>query len=168
MITWNPELELGGNSPEAIKNAKLILWEGYCLIHTRFKPEHIFNIRNKYPDARIVVHPECTQEVVALADAVGSTGFIVDYVKNAFSNEMIFIGTEINLIHRLALENPDKKIFELYRSLCPNMFKINLHNLLLTVENIGTINRIIVEEPIKTFAKIPLERMLNLTGGHSQ
>ena len=108
MIVWDPKQPLGGNAPEDIQRARLILWDGYCLVHTRFTVDHIRAMREKYPEARIVVHPECTQEVVALADACGSTGFIVKYVKEAPSGTMIIIGTEINLIHRLALEYPDK------------------------------------------------------------
>ena len=160
MITWNPELESGGNTAEAIRNASLILWDGHCLVHTRFLAEHIRDARSKYPHARIVVHPECTEDVVQLADAVGSTSFIVDFVKNASSNEIIIIGTEFNLIHRLALENPDKKIMPLHRSLCPNMNKINLHNLLYTLENIGQVNCVKVDVAVKGETKLALDRML--------
>ncbi|HUU81081.1 MAG TPA: quinolinate synthase NadA, partial [Acidobacteriota bacterium] len=130
MIVWNPERPLGGNTPEDIKRAKLILWDGYCLVHTRFQVEHVLKMRERFPEAKIVVHPECTQEVVALADAVGSTSFIVKYVENALPHTTIIIGTEVNLINRLALENPDKNVLDLHYSLCPNMFKINLKNLL--------------------------------------
>ena len=162
MIVWNPKKPLGGNTPEDIKRAKVILWDGYCLVHTRFQVEHVRKIREEFPEAKIVVHPECTQEVVALADAVGSTSFIVKYVKQAPPNTTIVIGTEINLIDRLALENPDKKIFELHYSLCPNMFKINLKNLLWTLENIGKVNVINVPENIKVDARAALDRMLYL------
>ncbi len=162
MIVWNPKKPLGGNTPEEIKKAKVILWDGYCLVHTRFQVEHVYKMREKFPEAKIVVHPECTQEVVALADAVGSTSFIVKYVKQAPPDTTIIIGTEINLINRLALENPDKKIFELHYSLCPNMFKINLKNLLWTLENIGKVNVIKVPEDIKVDARVALDRMLHL------
>ena len=83
IIIWNPEKPLGGHTPEEIKQASVILWEGYCLVHTRFKVDHIHEMRKKFPDARIVVHPECTREVVELADAVGSTSFIVKYAESA-------------------------------------------------------------------------------------
>jgi len=162
MIVWNPERPLGGNTPEDIKRAKLILWDGYCLVHTRFQVEHITKMRERFPEAKIVVHPECTQEVVALADAVGSTSFIVKYVENAPPHTTIIIGTEVNLINRLALENPDKNVFDLHYSLCPNMFKISLKNLLWSLENIGKINVVTVPEAIKADARLALDRMLAL------
>ena len=162
MIVWDPKQPLGGNAPEDIKRARLILWDGYCLVHTRFEVDHIRTMREKYPEAKIVVHPECTQEVVALADACGSTSFIVNYVKDAAPETTIIIGTEINLIHRLALVYPDKKVMELHRSLCPNMFRINLQNLLATLENIGKVNLVTVPAAIKADALLALDRMLKL------
>jgi quinolinate synthase len=162
MIVWDPKQPLGGNAPEDIQRARLILWDGYCLVHTRFTVDHIRAMRGKYPEARIVVHPECTQDVVALADACGSTGFIVKYVKEAPPGTMIIVGTEINLIHRLALEYPDKTVMELHRSLCPNMFRINLKNLLWTLDNPGKVNVVTVPEGIKTNALLALDRMLKL------
>jgi len=99
---------------------------------------------------------------VAMADAVGSTSYIVKYVKEAPPDTTIIIGTEINLISRLALEHPDKNIFELHYSLCPNMFKINLKNLLWTLENIGKVNVIKVREDIKKDSRLALDRMLDL------
>jgi quinolinate synthase len=162
MIIWNPEKPLGGNSLESIKKARIILWDGYCLVHTRFQVEHMQEMRKRYPDAKIVVHPECTQEVVALADAVGSTSFIVKYVESASPNATIIIGTEVNLVNRLALENPDKNVFDLHYSLCPNMFKINLKNLLWTIENIGHVNVVTVPEVTKADARKALDHMLSL------
>ena len=162
MILWNPEKPLGGNTPESIKKAKMLLWDGYCLVHTRFKVEHVIEMREKLPTAKIVVHPECTEEVVALADAAGSTSFIVKYVENVPPGSTVVIGTEINLIDRLAMENPDKTVLSLHHSLCPNMFKINLKNLLWTLENIGSVNVITVPEEIKADAKAALDRMLAL------
>ena len=162
MILWNPKKPLGGNTPDDIKKSKVILWDGYCLVHTRFQVEHVRQMREKFPEAKLVVHPECTQEVVAVADAVGSTSFIVKYVEEAPPDATIIIGTEINLISRLALEHPDKNIFELHYSLCPNMFKINLKNLLWTLENIGKVNVIKVREDIKKDSRLALDRMLDL------
>jgi quinolinate synthase len=162
MIVWDPKKPCGGNLPEDIQRARLILWDGYCLVHTRFEVEHIRKMREDFPEAKIVVHPECTQEVVALADACGSTSFIVNYVKNAPPGATIIIGTEINLIHRLALVNPDKRVLELHRSLCPNMFKINLRNLLWTLENVGQVNVVTVPEAVKAEARVALDRMLQL------
>ena len=162
VIIWNPETPFGGNSKEAIKNAKIILWEGYCLVHTRFQVEDISRMRNKFPDAKVVVHPECPQEVVGKADAAGSTSFIVNYVDQAPAGSTIIIGTEINLIDRLAHEYTDKQILPLKDSLCPNMFKINLANLLWTLENAGKVNIIKIPDQIKKGAKKALDRMLTL------
>ncbi|MFC1533551.1 quinolinate synthase NadA [Thermodesulfobacteriota bacterium] len=162
IILWDPEKPLGGNTPESVKGARVILWDGYCLVHTRFKVEHVRKMKKSFPHARIVVHPECAQEVVAIADAVGSTSFIVKYVENAPPGSTILVGTEINLISRLNLEYPDKEVLPLHRSLCANMFKINLGKLLWTLENIGQVNVVKVPEDIKADARVALDRMLAL------
>ncbi|MDX2441051.1 MAG: quinolinate synthase NadA [Desulfobacterales bacterium] len=138
------------------------LWKGYCLVHTRFTPDEIIDMKRKHPKAKVVVHPECTQEVVALSDAVGSTSFIVNYVKKAKPDTTIIIGTEINLVERLANEYGNKTIIPLKKSLCPNMFRINLENLLFTLKNIGKVNIVDVENRIKKDAKLALDRMLKL------
>ena len=163
MIVWQPDKPLGGNTAEDIKRAKLILWDGYCLVHTRFQVAHIQSIRSQYPEAKIVVHPECTEEVVAKADAVGSTSYIVNYVNEAPPGSTVVVGTETNLIQRLAFEHSDKNVLELHRSLCPNMYKINLDNLLWTLKNIGETNRITVSEEIAAEARAALDRMLALS-----
>ncbi|MCG8633044.1 MAG: quinolinate synthase NadA, partial [Desulfobacterales bacterium] len=162
VLVWDPEKPLGGNTKAAVEKAKVLLWKGYCLVHTRFTADQIRNMRENFPEASIVVHPECTHEVVSLADACGSTSFIVRYVTDAPANSTIIIGTEINLIERLAAEHPDKKILPLHDSFCPNMYKINLKNLLHTLENIGRANIVTVDEGIKKDAFIALENMLNL------
>ena len=162
MIVWDPDKPFGGNTEERIKDARVILWKGYCLVHSRFTTEDIKAMRKKYPTAKIVVHPECTEDVVALSDAVGSTGFIVNYVKNAKKGSIIIIGTEINLVERLDFEYQDKTIIPPKRSLCPNMYKINIENLLYTLENIGKVNVVEVEPRIKRDAQLALDRMLTL------
>lgn len=162
MILWKPNEPNGGNTPKQIRKARVILWDGYCLVHTRFKVEHIEGMRKRFPDAQIVVHPECTEEVVNIADATGSTSFIVKYVENAPPESTIIIGTEINLIHRLALEHPGKNVLDLHNSLCPNMFKISPKNLLWTLENIGKVNVVTVPEEITEESRIALDRMLAL------
>ena len=162
MVLWNPHKPLGGNSVDQIKNAKLFLWDGYCLVHTRFTTEDMIAMRRKHPDARIVVHPECTQEVVALADAVGSTSYIVSYVEAAPSGSVIVIGTEINLIDRLAVVHKDKTVLPLKESLCPNMYKINPEKLLDVLLHIGVKNVVTVPDDIKRDARLALDRMLTL------
>jgi quinolinate synthase len=162
MIVWNPDSPLGGNDLDSIKRAKLILWDGYCLVHTRFTKDHVKNIRRNFPEAKIIVHPECTEDVVYMADAVGSTSYIVKYVEKVARGSTVVIGTEINLIDRLANEYPDKQVLALHNSLCPNMYKINLENLLWTLENIGEANVVKVPDEIKVNARIALDRMLSL------
>lgn len=164
VIVWDPQEPLGGNSLDAIQRARLVLWHGYCLVHTRFQPDQVAAMRERFPEARIVVHPECTREVVALADACGSTRFIVDYVNHAPPGATIVVGTEINLVHRLAQENPDKQVFELHYSLCPNMFKINLRKLLETLTHIGRSNVVVVPDSVRCDARWALDRMLALSG----
>jgi len=163
MIVWNPEKPLGGNRPEDIRRARLILWDGHCHVHTRFQVEHVLKMKAAFPHARLVVHPECTQEVVALADACGSTGFIANYVKEAPPGSTIIVGTEINLVSRLALEFPDREVLDLHYSLCPNMFKIDLAKLLWTLENLGSVNVVTIPEDIKAEARLALDRMLSLS-----
>jgi quinolinate synthase len=109
-----------------------------------------------------VVHPECTREVVALADAVGSTNFIVNYVQSAPAGATIIIGTEVNLVDRLALEYPDKHIQALHFSLCPNMFKIDLGKLLKTLQDLGQYNTVSVAKRVKADARLALDRMLSM------
>jgi quinolinate synthase len=162
MVVWVPGKPLGGNDPEALRRARIILWDGYCLVHTRFSVEQIKKMRAEFPGAKVVVHPECKREVVEHSDACGSTSYIVKYVKEAPAGSTIVIGTEINLIHRLALEYPDKKVLDLHHSLCPNMFKINLRNLLQTLENLGEMNVVRVPEEIRAGARLALDRMLAL------
>jgi len=163
MILWKPGQPLGGHLPEEIKRAKLILWDGFCHVHTAFQVRHIRSMKEAYPEAKIVVHPECIQEVVALADAVGSTDFIVKYVQSASPGSTILVGTEINLVQRLNLEYPDREVLPLHRSGCPNMARINLKNLLWTLENIGTFNVVKVQDDIKVDARKALDRMLELS-----
>ena len=150
-----------------LEKAKVILWPGHCYVHSRFKPEHIDHWRQTDSSIKIVVHPECNEEVAGKADAVGSTSFIVDYVEKAPPGSAIAIGTELNLIHRLAIINKDKRIFELSGDSCPmcaNMFRTSLADLCFTLENLETANRIVVREDIKAYAKIALERMLEVGG----
>ena len=162
MIVWSPGTPLGGNTRDQIKNARVILWDGYCLVHTRFTVKHIEEMRHRVPDALIVVHPECTEDVVNMADATGSTSYIVKYVERAPSGATVAIGTETNLVRRLALEHPEKRILALHESTCPNMFKISPEKLLRALENIGALNVVRVQEDVKAASRIALDRMLAL------
>ena len=167
ILVWDP-----AHSPDApgmrsrLRAATLVLWKGFCNIHTRFQPDHIRQVRERFPDARIVVHPECTTQVVEQADAVGSTEFICRYVEACEPGSTVFVGTEINLVNRLSRAYPDRKVYELARSLCPNMFRISLAKVLWTLENIGEANRVRVEPEMKRHARTALERMLEMTPVH--
>jgi quinolinate synthase len=165
---WNPKMNGGGLSRDAIAGSQVIAWKGFCHVHTHFTVEHIDEMRSKYPGATIIVHPECPAEVVAAADGNGSTGFIVNSVKDAPAGAVIIIGTEVNLITRLAHEYPGKTVLPLARSLCHNMYKINPGVLLYTLENLDgngdgeCFNEILVDAAIARDAKKALEKMLAL------
>lgn len=165
MVLWDNTVPDGGLTEDELTAAKLILWKGHCHVHGRFLPEHADQVREKYPDAKIVVHPECTQEVVARADAVGSTNFIVNYVEDAPAGSVVAIGTELNLIARLAHEHPDKTVIELSGQNCPlcsNMFRTTLADVAYCLDHLGEGNIIKVADDVKKDARVALERMLEL------
>lgn len=165
IVVWNFARNDGGLTSEQIDKAKAILWKGHCHVHTNFKAEHIKEVRREHPDALIVVHPECLPEVVEGADAAGSTKFIVEFVQSAPKGATIAIGTEINLIHRMAHEHPDKNIFELSGQVCPvcaNMYRTTLNDLAYCVENYEDVKPISVSEPLRSEAAIALEKMLEI------
>jgi len=157
---WNPEEQT--YSETELETAKVILWKGYCHVHTHFTVEHIKKARAKFPEGKIIIHPECPEEVADVSDAQGSTSQIENYVKKAPPASTIIIGTEINFVSRLADENPDQKIYDLSRSLCTNMYKITPHNLYHTILNPGKINVIKVPENIKEGSRIALKKMLEI------
>jgi quinolinate synthase len=165
MVIWDFSKEHGGLTRDQIQKAKVILWKGHCHVHTNFKEEHVVETRRKYPDAKIVVHPECPPEVVSRADAVGSTSFIVRYVDSQPPGSIIAIGTEINLINRLAKSHPEMKIFELSGQTCPvcaNMYRTTLNDLAYCMEQYEELKPISVPEVIKKNALLALERMLEV------
>lgn len=163
LILWDPYLDRGGNELEAIEKARVILWKGFCHVHQAFTVEQIERVRQQHPGVKVVVHPECRQEVVAAADASGSTSFIVDYVDKADPETPIAIGTEINLVSALADRYPERSILELSRSMCPNMYKINPKNLLWVLDRLGEVNVITVPEAVAADARKALERMLSVS-----
>jgi quinolinate synthase len=162
-VVWDPGQPRGGIDSRDLGRARLILWKGHCHVHTWFSVEHIQAVREAFPDVKIVVHPECREEVVDLADASGSTEFIVNYVQGSPPGSVIAVGTEINLVNRLAMENPGKRVFELSRSLCPNMFRINLNNLLWTLETFDESTLVRVDPLLKPDARTALDRMLRIS-----
>ncbi|MCC6328122.1 MAG: quinolinate synthase NadA, partial [Acidobacteria bacterium] len=118
MVLWNPHQELGGNTEEDLLEAKLILWRGHCSVHGRFKPWHVDKVRDEIPGIKVLVHPECTREVVEMSDLDGSTSFIIKTVENSPSGSKWAIGTEVNLVSRLQQRFPDKEIHLLAPDLC--------------------------------------------------
>jgi quinolinate synthase len=166
MVIWDFSRESGGLTAEQIDRARVILWKGHCHVHTNFKAEHVKEVRQQYPGVKVVVHPECPHEVVELADAAGSTKFIVDFCRQAPPGSTIAIGTEINLINRMAHENPDKTIIELSGQTCPvcaNMYRTTLNDLAYTLENLTEIKPIRVTEPVRSEALLALEKMLEVS-----
>jgi len=162
VVVWDPKEEMGGLDVHRIRKARVILWRGYCHVHTAFTAEHVAGVRQEHPDAKIVVHPECPREVVRMADADGSTEFIIDYVKEAAPGSKVAVGTEINLVSRLAAQHGDKRVFELARSLCPNMYRISLNNLCYTLEKLPEANEVEVAPATAQDARNALKRMLEI------
>ena len=168
MVLWNPHEELGGNTPEALLDAKLILWRGHCSVHGRFKPWHVDKIRADVPGVKVLVHPECTREVVEMSDLDGSTSFIIKTVENAPAESKWAIGTEVNLVNRLQQRFPDQEIHLLAPDLCmcATMYRIAPQNLAWAMDNLVNdvvVNEIVVDEETKHYASIALGRMIEMT-----
>lgn len=169
MLVWSPFKSLGGHTPDQLRRSKLILWEGHCSVHTRFSLRQIEEAKQRYPGVKILVHPECTNEVVTAADYVGSTEYIANMVREAPAGSQWAIGTEINLVNRLAEENPDKTVFCLDPIVCPcaTMYRIHPAYVLWVLEGLMAglaINRIKVEENFAADARVALRRMLEIAG----
>jgi quinolinate synthase len=168
MRVWNPRLEMGGLSDADVKEATLLLWQGHCTVHQRFRPEHVAAFRAEHPDGMVVVHPECAHDVVVLADAVGSTDAIIGVVDEAPPGAVIGVGTEIHLVKRLGDEHPDKTVVSLDPLVCPcsTMFRIDAAHLAWVLESLVegvVVNRITVDPDTATWARVALERMLAIT-----
>jgi quinolinate synthase len=165
MVVWDPRLDLGGNTPERLKEARIILWRGFCSVHGRFLPRHVDDRRAEFPGIRILVHPECRYEVVMKSDLNGSTEFIIKTIAEAEAGSSWAVGTELNLVNRLAKRHPDKFVTLLAPDLCmcATMFRIAPENLLWSLENLvdgHVVNRIQVDEETAKWAKVSLDRML--------
>ena len=165
MVVWDPRLELGGNTPEELLAAKLILWKGFCSVHGRFLPRHVDDRRREYPGINILVHPECRYEVVAKSDLNGSTEYIIKTIREAPAGSKWAVGTELNLVNRLANTHPDKFVTLLAPDLCmcATMFRIAPENLLWSLENLAegnVVNQITVDEETAHYARVALDRML--------
>ena len=166
MVVWNPHADrLGGNSPEAIQHSKVLLWQGHCSVHAMFRTEHVDAFRAKYPGIKILVHPECSMEVVDKSDVRGSTSKIIRTVEEAPPGTKWAIGTELHLVNRLKHEHPDQEIHFLSPvvCMCATMYRIDLAHLCWALENLaaGTpVNVVQVDPETAHHALVALERML--------
>lgn len=163
IVRWDYSLPSGGNDPDALRSARVILWKGYCHVHTLFTAAQVDDVRARFTGARVIVHPECSPEVVTRAGESGSTEFMVRYVESAPPGSTVVVGTELNFVRRLAAEHPDRRVVELARSMCPNMFKITLAKLLATLEGLPDANLVTVPEDVRRDARDALDRMLALS-----
>jgi quinolinate synthase len=169
MVVWDPYMLNGGLTPERLRQAKVILWKGHCSVHQRFLPEHVDKVRAKYPGIRVIVHPECRWEVCQKADGIGSTEGLLKMIKDAPAGTSFAVGTEIHLVNRMAKEfAPEgKKVVTLDDSgcLCTTMFRISPQHLCWALENLvdgNVVNRIRVNADVKQWAKVALDRMLEI------
>jgi quinolinate synthase len=165
MPMWNPRKSLGGNSAEDLEDARVILWHGFCSVHKRFTAGQIEKARAEFPGVTVLVHPECPMEVVDAADAAGSTDFIRKAIAAATSPTTFAIGTEINMVNRLAADHPQHTIFSLDPVVCPcsTMYRIHPGYLAWVLEALvrgEVLNQISVPESIAAPARVALERML--------
>jgi quinolinate synthase len=168
-VVWNPLLPNGGLTAEELAGARMILWKGHCSVHGRFTPDCVDAVRRRVPDVTVLVHPECTHEVVTRADLVGSTEFIIRTVEAAPAGSAFAIGTELNLVQRLAQAHPDKNIVFLDKTVCycSTMNRIDLPHFVWALENLvagNEVNVITVDPDTEHWAKVALQRMLDLPG----
>ena len=162
VAVYDPHTENGGLSDAEIRRAKVIVWKGFCHVHTWFTPAHVDAARAAHPGARVVVHPECPPPVVQAADAAGSTRFIVDFVRDAGPGAVVVVGTEINLVKRLARDFPDRTVLPLDLSLCPNMSRTTLEKLARVLETFPPTHEVLLPPEVVTHARVALQRMLAL------
>jgi len=169
MVVWNPYLPDGGLDRERLKKARVILWKGHCSVHQRFLPEHVERVRVKYPGIRVIVHPECRWEVCQKADGIGSTEGLLSLIRQAPSGTTFAVGTEIHLVNRMGKEfaREGKKVITLDQTgcLCTTMFRISPQHLCWALENLvegSVVNQIKVTEDVKHWARLALDRMLEI------
>ena len=168
-VVYNPNRPNGGLTPQQLQDARMILWKGHCSVHGRFTPDCVDEVRERVPGVNVIVHPECAYEVVEKADAVGSTERIIATVNAAAPGTAWAIGTELNLVKRLAIANPDKEIVYLDRTVCycSTMNRIDLPHLHRSLEQLAADrvdNQIVVDPEVARWARIALDRMLALPG----
>ena len=169
MVVWDPYLINGGVTQDRLRSARVILWKGHCSVHQRFLPEHVDYVRAKYPGIQVIVHPECRWEVCQKADGVGSTDKLIEIIREAPSGSSFAVGTEIHLVNRMGKEfaGQDKRVITLDDSgcLCTTMFRISPQHLCWALENLvegNIVNPIQVKDEVKYWAKVALDRMLEI------
>jgi quinolinate synthase len=170
MLVWDPDEWLGGLTPEQIRRAKVLLWKGHCSVHQMFQPQHILKFRNQYPDGLVISHPECRFEVCKLSDYVGSTEYIINTIREAPPDTRWLVGTELNLVNRIAEEfKPQGKVVQFMAPMvcmCSTMARIDPQHLAWCLENLAegnVVNRIQVPAREKGLAKLALDRMLQVS-----
>jgi quinolinate synthase len=166
-VLWNPWKPMGGLTEDQIRGAKMVLWRGHCSVHGRFTRESMQEVRTRIPGVQVIVHPECTHEVVSDADVVGSTEKIIQVVSQSAPGSKWAVGTELNLVSRLAAQNPDKEVVFLDKTVCycSTMNRIDLPHLVWAMESIvdgHVVNQIKVDERVARYSKLALEQMLAL------
>jgi quinolinate synthase len=169
MVTWDFDLPLGGLTPEAIKQAKIILWKGFCSVHQMFKPEQIENFRRDVPGGKVISHPEASYEVCQLSDYVGSTEYIINTITDSEPGSQWLVGTELNLVNRLhqtlAKDNKTVQFMSPMLCMCSTMFRIDPQHLAWVLENLvegHVVNQILVADDVANNARIALQRMLEI------
>jgi len=170
MQVWDPDEWMGGLTPEQIDAAKVLLWKGHCSVHQMFQPQHILKFRNQHPDGLVISHPECRFEVCKLSDYVGSTEYIIETIREAPANTHWLVGTELNLVNRIAEEfKPQGKIVQFMSPLvcmCSTMNRIDPQHLAWCLENLvdgNVVNRVQVPDREAKLARLALQRMLDVS-----
>jgi len=168
MLLWKPGKLLGGNTADRVRDSRIFLWEGHCPVHAMFTLRQIDQLRSQDPEIKIISHPECPMEVVDRSDAVGSTEFIVKTIAESPAGSKWAVGTEMNLVNRIATENPDKTVVSLnkYMCLCGTMNRIDLAHLAWAMDSVVAghpVNVISVSEPTRSLAHTALTRMLSMS-----
>jgi quinolinate synthase len=166
-VVFNPHKRDGGLSAQQLRDAKVILWQGHCSVHGRFTAANVADVRARIPGVNVLVHPECRHDVVLASDYVGSTEYIISTLDAAPAGSAWAVGTELNLVRRLADRHPDKQVIFLEKTVCycSTMNRIDLPHLVHSLESLArgaVINRITVEERTADYARLALDRMLAL------
>ncbi|MFT5222900.1 MAG: quinolinate synthase [Glaciecola sp.] len=168
-VVYDPWQPLGGLTDEQLRDARVILWKGHCSVHARFLPAMVDKVRQEVPGVQVYAHPECRHDVVVASDRVGSTSQILRWVTEAEPGTKIAIATELNLVRRIAADNPDKEVVFLDDTVCfcATMNRIDLPHLVWVLENLvagKVVNEVVVDPEVRTGALLGLERMLALPG----